>query len=98
MREIGLSLRTGLLVWSRNARDLVPWRRLAALHADVLVIPERFRRWGVAKGAHERGYPVYVYTVNETAALERWTRTPGVEGVITDYPDRLAAVLAEAGR
>ena len=38
-----------------------------------------------------------VWTVNEPAEMARLL-TLGVDGIITDYPDRLRAVLAEVGR
>ena len=44
--------------------------------------------------AHERGVQVYVWVVNE----ENWMRKLfrwGVDGVVTDYPDRAGHVLDE---
>lgn len=40
--------------------------------------------------AHERGYAVLVYTVNETTDIERMLAF-GVDGVFSDYPDRVMA-------
>jgi glycerophosphoryl diester phosphodiesterase len=43
---------------------------------------------------HARGIPVHVWTINETADMHRlldW----GVDGILTDRPDRLARVLHE---
>jgi glycerophosphoryl diester phosphodiesterase len=51
------------------------------------VVTRRFVR-----GARARNMQVHVWTVNETAEMERlldW----GVDGIITDYPDRLMALL-----
>ncbi len=48
------------------------------------------------KQAQALGLPVVPWTVNETADMKRlmdW----GVDGLITDYPDRLRAVMAERG-
>lgn len=87
--------------------------RLVALHrlglgaftrppGAVLQLPERYlglpvvtesmvrmaRRWGV---------PLHVWTVNDEPSMRRFV-TMGVDGIITDFPDRLARVLAEQAR
>ncbi|TGL33905.1 glycerophosphodiester phosphodiesterase [Leptospira koniambonensis] len=42
--------------------------------------------------AHSLGIKVIPWTVNDTGEMERLIRT-GVDGIITDYPDRLNSVL-----
>lgn len=67
--------------------------------ADVFQVPERHHGRRVVtprfvRDARTRGVPVHVWTVNESAAMERllgW----GVDGIITDRPDRGARVLVE---
>jgi glycerophosphoryl diester phosphodiesterase len=44
--------------------------------------------------AQRRGMQVHVWTVNEEADMRRMIAL-GVDGIITDYPDRLLAVLEE---
>jgi glycerophosphoryl diester phosphodiesterase len=77
--------------------------------ADVFQVPEQ-DPWHAEPGegrqivsprfvrdAAGRGVPVHVWTVNEAADMERlldW----GVDGLITDRPDRAARVMAERGR
>lgn len=46
--------------------------------------------------AQNLGLRVIVWTVNEPADMERLIGL-GVDGIITDYPDRLRAVMAERG-
>ncbi|MFM8319499.1 MAG: glycerophosphodiester phosphodiesterase [Chloroflexota bacterium] len=49
---------------------------------------------GFIRQAHRCGVEVHIWTVNETADMRRllgW----GVDGLISDYPDRLMAVLKE---
>jgi glycerophosphoryl diester phosphodiesterase len=44
--------------------------------------------------AHERGIAVVPWTVNDTPTMSRLLDL-GVDGLITDYPDRLRALMAE---
>lgn len=77
--------------------------RLWPRTADVFQVPEtrgalRIVTPRFVRAAARRDVPVHVWTVNETADMERllgW----GVDGLITDRPDRAARVLADrAGR
>lgn len=43
---------------------------------------------------HERGIGLLVWTVNDTAAMERFIAL-GVDGIITDHPERLLRLLDE---
>jgi len=52
---------------------------------------------GATAEAKAIGLKVLPWTVNERADMDRLIRD-GVDGIITDYPDRLRAALAEAGR
>lgn len=50
----------------------------------------------LVRAFHARGLAVHIWTVNEVADMERlldW----GVDGIVTDRPDRLADLLAERG-
>ncbi len=47
---------------------------------------------GFVRGAHRRNVEVHVWTVNETADMKRLLAL-GVDGLITDRPDRLLALL-----
>jgi glycerophosphoryl diester phosphodiesterase len=37
---------------------------------------------------HQAEWPVFAYTVNEPAAIQR-LKTSGIDGIISDFPDRL---------
>jgi glycerophosphoryl diester phosphodiesterase len=54
---------------------------------NLHVVTPRFVR-----GAHGQNVEVHVWTVNETADMQRLLDV-GVDGIITDYPDRLLALL-----
>jgi glycerophosphoryl diester phosphodiesterase len=65
--------------------------------ARVLQMPENYRGWRIldrrfVQAAHRKGLAVHVWTVNERADMERLLEM-GVDGLITDYPDRLIEVL-----
>lgn len=47
---------------------------------------------GFVRGAHARNVEVHVWTVNETADMERLLAL-GVDGIMTDRPDRLLTLL-----
>jgi len=49
------------------------------------------------KTAHELGISVIVWTLNEPAEMARYIDL-GVDGIITDYPDRLRQVLMAKGK
>lgn len=57
---------------------------------DVLATAEN------VEDAHSLGLPVSVWTVNEPADLGHFLDL-GVDAIVTDYPDRLRAVLASRG-
>ena len=50
----------------------------------------------MVKSAHQAGMKVVPWTVDDPATMASLIDA-GVDGLITDYPDRLRAVLAERG-
>ncbi len=74
----------------------------AAFHrpeVDALQLPERHRSMRVVsprfvREAHAKNLAVHVWTVDEEADMRRLLEW-GVDGIITDRPDRLARVLHE---
>jgi glycerophosphoryl diester phosphodiesterase len=64
-----------------GARQLVPWRNL--------ITPE------LVSWAHQADLQVVTWTVNQPEQM-RATMAAGVDGIMTDYPDRLIAVLHDA--
>lgn len=59
--------------------------RAVAVNPSLRYVTERF-----VEDAHRRGFKVFVYTVNEPDAFAR-LRAWGVDGVFTDFPDRVLA-------
>lgn len=71
--------------------------RLYSPPADAFQVPEysgglHVVTGGFVRGAHSRNVEVHVWTVNETADMERLLAL-GVDGIITDRPDRLLELL-----
>jgi len=60
-------------------------------HGDRRVLTRPFIRT-----AHERNMQVHVWVVNDINDMQRIVDL-GVDGIITDYPDRLQAVLGRSG-
>ncbi|WP_029192715.1 glycerophosphodiester phosphodiesterase [Paenibacillus harenae] len=89
-KELAPEIRTGILYMEGLYR---PWDYALTLQADALhafkyaVTPE----WTAEAAA--RGIAYHPFTVNETEEMERLIDA-GAAGIITDYPDRLAEVIA----
>lgn len=90
----------------KETRMLRPEIRLGALFEeplpDLVVRAERLGAWSLHVGrelvtpelvgeAHRHGLKVFVFTINEPDEMAR-LRALGVDGIFTDYPDRVARV------
>jgi glycerophosphoryl diester phosphodiesterase len=62
----------------------VGWSHKHLTHADIVAL-------------HNRGFRVWCYTVNEEARAAELLAA-GVDGLITDFPERLKSLVAEAGQ
>lgn len=76
------SLRLGFAFVAEGETMQVPPR-----FQDLTLVSNRF-----VSGAHRHNMDVYVWTINEEAEMKRHV-DHGVDGIITDYPDRLLQVL-----
>lgn len=61
-----------------------------ALAAHSVHVSKEFLRPAFVADAHRRGLKVFVFTVNEAEEIARM-RALGVDGVFTDFPDRVVA-------
>jgi glycerophosphoryl diester phosphodiesterase len=77
------------LVRLREAYPLPILRRLGAVawHPHY-----RLLNRAIVRAVHRAGYRVHVWTVNQPAMMRRMLRL-GVDGIITDEPDTLSALL-----
>lgn len=92
-KQLAPEIRTGILYMEGIYR---PWDYAATLEADALHAYKYAvtAEWTAEAAAH--GIAYHPFTVNETAEMERLIDA-GVAGIITDYPDRLAHILARRG-
>ena len=61
------------------------------LDAQALNVSAEFADARLVADAHARGLSVYAYTVNHPDDMKMF-RTAGIDGIFTDYPDRLIAI------
>lgn len=71
------------------------WRTADRLHAFSLHVPCLFAHPRLVTSAHRRGLRLLAYTANGPASLRRLIAA-GVDGIFTDYPERLLALLLRA--
>ena len=96
--RVGLSLgasRPGD-TWLRRGLEIVPWRRVARCGADLLSVQHRLASQGLFLQARALGFPVFVWTVDDPARMERLLRWRGLTGLISNRPDLALAVRRRA--
>ncbi len=71
-------------LWERAER-LEPW----SVNFDKKIVTQ-----SLVDDAHTRGYKVLVYTVNKAPVIRKMLKL-GVDGIFSDYPDRVISILAE---
>lgn len=93
-KALGPEIPGALLVLSVNIDPVV---YLRGVGADAL--NSRFTAYDPvwAAALRDAGFGVFVWTVNETADLLRFSLEPSVSGIITDWPQRLRALLDRGG-
>ena len=84
LRAVGYGLPTGPFA---GACAQVPVRQ-----GPVLIVDRRF-----VAGAHRRGLPVHVWTIDDPGEMERLLDL-GVDGIMTDRPSVLKEVLVRRGQ
>lgn len=88
LRALAPALRTGLLV-RRRARAV---HKALTVGAQLLAVHRTAYSRRLLEQAHRAGLGVVVWTVNDPRTMHELAAS-GVDGIMTDYPDRLAAVL-----
>ncbi|HVN84750.1 MAG TPA: glycerophosphodiester phosphodiesterase family protein [Candidatus Binatia bacterium] len=91
VREVCPDVRLGVLWQSldlNSAREWMTTLAATSLHPFSGLVSE-----DVVRSAHRRGWQVYTWTVNDEDEMVR-VADAGVDGVISDFPDRLQALRA----
>ncbi len=95
--ELGVILGTETFNLRVRAREAFPWIALARIRYEMLSIHYRLcYRW-LVKQIKQRGKRVVVWTVDEDEMFERLIAR-GVDGIVTNAPDRLIAFLNRGGQ
>ena len=93
VKALNTNIRTGALV-SKKVKD--PVQLLRDLGADALNPGYKtLKDLSVIAELREAGFDVYVWTVNDEAAMIKLINA-GVSGIITDYPQLLEKILDES--
>jgi glycerophosphoryl diester phosphodiesterase len=87
IRELSDDVRTGVLYALDDGRimDFAERNRAYSLNPHHRAVTPKF----VAE-AHDRGFKVFAWTVNESEDIARMKEN-GVDGIISDYPDRISS-------
>jgi glycerophosphoryl diester phosphodiesterase len=90
LHEIDPAVRIGCLIDEEPWRWI--WRETERLSFISINLPLRRATAAAVRKAREKGLKVLVYTVNRKADMRRMIRL-GVDGLFTNYPDRLDDLL-----
>jgi glycerophosphoryl diester phosphodiesterase len=93
LRALSPEARVALLISRKFPQRAV--ERAKALGAEALNPEDSLVTAGLVREAHAAGLAVYVFTVDEEAELRRFLDL-GVDGIFTNHPDRLRAIVDES--
>ncbi|MBU4478722.1 MAG: glycerophosphodiester phosphodiesterase [Candidatus Omnitrophica bacterium] len=91
LKELLPSLRLGALM---SCRPIDPLPILKAARTDLLIQHAEFVDEEYVHLLHRNKKQIFVWTVNDTEDLRRMARC-GVDGIVSDFPDRARAAVEE---
>lgn len=95
LRALAPEARIGLLISCRYPVRIV--ERALALGAEAINPEAPLVDAALVESAHEAGLAVYVFTVDAEAEMQRLLAL-GVDGLFTNHPDRMRALVDAPGR
>jgi glycerophosphoryl diester phosphodiesterase len=94
LRALSPEARVALLISRKFPHRAV--ERAKALDAEALNPEDSVVTAELVREAHGEGLAVYVFTVDEPVALQRFLDL-GVDGIFTNFPERLRAIVDAGG-
>jgi glycerophosphoryl diester phosphodiesterase len=94
LRQLSSAARIALLLSHESAAQ--PIERARRLGAEAINPWRGLVRRELVQAAHDAGLAVYVFTVDEVAEMQRLLAL-GVDGLFTNYPDRMRALISPRG-
>ncbi len=88
LRELSLELRVGLLPEAGQTANEI-WSTAKALEADSVHLQFPFITRHLVEAANDRGLKIYAYTVNTFQEAALLKEQEGIDGIISDFPDRM---------
>jgi glycerophosphoryl diester phosphodiesterase len=95
VRELAPEARIGIIYGSGVRDD--PFAAAVRFGAGSIHVQKDLATESFLNRAWERGLDVFVWTVNDTRTIEKLA-TLGVQGIISDYPDRLSKLVRKKTR
>jgi glycerophosphoryl diester phosphodiesterase len=92
--ELGVILGTPSLNPVTRWREMFPWLALRDFNYQTLCMQTNLCSTLLARNIKQQGKKLYVWTANSEADYAR-LMARHVDGIVTDYPDRLLAYLAK---
>jgi len=90
LRGLDPEIPLGLLTRKRRPREIL--NEAKSLKVQSIHISTHRLSKNILTQAHANRLPVYVYTVNRSSLMKRYLAM-GVDGLFTNYPDRLRDLL-----
>ncbi|HUJ79061.1 MAG TPA: glycerophosphodiester phosphodiesterase family protein [Nitrospiria bacterium] len=92
LRRRFFSLPLGYLIEGRVAQE--QFTEAKGLQASALILQGQWTTPAVLRQAHANRLKVYCYTINRPLQMRQLLRK-GVDGIMTNYPDRLVRVIGQ---
>jgi len=95
IRSLDSAIRLGYLVDQKE--DLAIYKIANEMKAQSVHFSRRLITWDRIESVHREGFLIYAYTVDAPSQMSRFIKM-GMDGLFTNYPDRLSRVQIDNGR